>query len=159
MTYTDVLCLEIWGDFRQTHINRTQNSIWWQRASSLWGAGMGNGGDQALLGQERGEGPDVQVRSPGFVRDARVTVSSQGDGGPLPSLPLLDPHSKRPWEAQTSEPLSQAGICCSLNEDSRLPSWHPLVHHGGLLEGSNLQGGVPELHHLLPHTPAAQVPL
>lgn len=120
---------------------------------------MGNGGDQVLLGQKKGEGPDVWVRSPGFVSDARVNVFRQGDGGPLLLLPLLDPHSKRLWEAQTSGPLSQAGICFSPNEDSRLPSWHPLVHHGAFLEGSNLQGGVPELHHPLPQTPAAQVPL
>ena len=51
-------------------------------------------GNQALWGQERGEGQGVQVSSPRFVRDARVNVSDQGHRGPLPLLHFLDIHSK-----------------------------------------------------------------
>lgn len=149
LTYTDM-----WLEIRAIsgiHSNRTQNCRWWQWLALCGSRGMGNGGNQVLWGQEWGEGPGAQIRSPGFVRDARVNVSDQGDKLPALALP---PGSTFP----ALEPFSQAGICCSANKDSRLPSWHPLVHHGALLESSSLHGGVPALHHPLPHTPAAQVP-
>lgn len=90
---------------------------------------MGNGGNQVLWGQEWSEGPGAQISSPGFV----------------PAL-ALPPRST----LQVLEPFSQTSICCSPNKDSRLPSLHPLVHHGALLESSNLHGGVPALHHPFP---------
>lgn len=136
------------GNFRHTF---KQNCRWWQWLALCGSRGTGNGGDQVLWGQEWGQGPGAQTCSPGFVRDARVDVSGRGDRPPALALP---PRSTFP----TLEPFSQAGVCCSANKDSRLPSWHPLVHHGALLESSSLPGGVPALHHPLPHTPAAQVP-
>lgn len=95
-------------------------------------------------------------RGPGFVRDARVSgVSRQGDGGSLPRACLLALHSK--MEGAQNPPRGQP--LSSPSQNSRLRSWYLSVHQYVLREDSNLLEGVSGLHHPLPPTPAAQVPL